>query len=406
MFSNRCSWVLTRGAESYNMTNKKHRSINAFVSTFRADRELKSDVIIHANAIHLLAELAVFHDMNKDSNHILLTDQNIAQLYLKPIQKALQSAGLNVYELIIAPGEASKSVSVYTKLIEQILDFGIDKHSVVISLGGGIVNNIAGFLASTLYRGIGLIHIPTSLLAQADAAIDFKQAVNFRHGKNLIGSYYPAQKIIVDPLVLQTLDIRHIRNGLGESIKHALCQDADFLDYLLSRHEELTDQDFLNTVVATTIKLKLEVMTDNIDAEYDEMLKQYGHSIGHAVEHLSNGQIYHGEAIAIGMCASARIGHMLGLSSADLIDIHEEVFTHFGLPVKIPAEFSREDIWNKIRYDKHFLSDLTNMGILQSVGVLAQNEDGGYAHSISQDIVFQAIEASRPKYHVSTVRRK
>ncbi len=388
------------------MKNRNHSSANTFTATFRADRELKSDVIIRIDAIHHLGEMAAFQEMSKDTNHILLTDQNIERLYLQPVREALQKIGLNIHELIVAPVETSKSVDVYIKLIEQVLDLGIDKHSVIISLGGGVVNNIAGFLASTLYRGIGLIHIPTSLLAQSDAAIDFKQALNFRHGKNLVGSYYPAQKVIVDPLLLQTLDIRNIRNGLAESIKHALCQDADFLDYMLSHSQNLTDQDFLNTVVSTAIKLKLDVMSDDVENEYDEMLKQYGHTIGHAVEHLSQGKIYHGEAIAIGMCASARIGYMLGLSEADLITIHEDVFTRFGLPIKIPAEFSIDDIWNKIRYDKHFAGDLPNMGILQSIGVMAPNEYGGYAHAIPQDIVLQAIEASRPKHAVSVIRRK
>jgi 3-dehydroquinate synthase len=250
-------------------------------------------------------------------------------------------------------------------------------------------------LASTLYRGIGLIHFPTSLLAQVDAAIDFKQAINFDHGKNLIGSYYPASKIVVDPIVLRTLDVRLIRDGLAESIKHAICQDTPFLSYIFSNSECLTDPEFLYEVVTKSIALKLEVMRGDLDSDYDETLKQYGHAIGHAVEHLSEGDLYHGEAIAIGMCVSAEIALLLGLSDEETLDQHYNVFQRIGLPTTVPEAFSLSDLWEKIRYDKHFLSGRAYMGLVRTAGVMAPTDNGNFGHYIEKSVIFEAIEKNR-----------
>jgi len=241
------------------------------------------------------------------------------------------------------------------------------------------------------------VHIPTSLLAQVDAAVDFKQAINFEHGKNLIGSYYPASKIIVDPLVLRTLDIRLIRDGLAESVKHAICQDTKFLSYICSNSEHLTDPDFLYQVVVKSIDLKLQVMSNDMDSDFDETLKQYGHAIGHAVEHLSDGSIFHGEAIAIGMCVSAEIALLMGLSDTDTLDMHYDTFTRLGLPTTVPKGYSLSDLWEKIRYDKHFLSGKAYMGLIRTSGVLANAANGNFGHYIDQEVVFSAIDKNRKR---------
>lgn len=253
-------------------------------------------------------------------------------------------------------------------------------------------------MASTLYRGIGLVHFPTSLLAQVDAAIDFKQAINFDHGKNLVGSYYPASKIIVDPLVLRTLDMRLIRDGLAESIKHAICQDTKFLSYICSNSEHLADLDFLAEVVSKSIELKLEVMSGDLDSDYDETLKQYGHAIGHAVEHLSDGEIFHGEAIAIGMCVSSEAALLLGLSDIETVEMHYDVFTRMGLPTTVPESLSLSDLWEKIRYDKHFLSGKAYMGLVRTAGVMALTNNGNYGHYVAREVIFEAIERNRHRF--------
>lgn len=372
-----------------------HRQPRLLDAEFRANRNLCSHVIVVPDALQRLDSLGVLDGVRKESKHLLVTDKTIEKLYLRPVLESIERTGRTIRTLVVPASETSKSFSVYARLVEKALDYGIDKYSVVFSLGGGVVNNLAGFLASTLYRGIGLVHIPTSLLSQVDAAVDFKQAINFDHGKNLIGSYYPASKIIIDPLVLRTLDQRLIRNGLSEAIKHALCQDSAFLEFIGSNADRLTDLDFLTEVVTTSIRLKLDVMSPDLESDFDEMLKQYGHTVGHAIEHLSEGTIYHGEAIAIGMCVAAEVALLRGVTDEETVEAHYDIFQRIGLPTAVPDEQSLADIWEKVRYDKHFLNDRAYMGLTRSVGVMAPAEGERFGHFISREMVFEAIEANR-----------
>lgn len=379
---------------------KSDHSISATValtSSFRADSEMKTEVIVARDGLWNLDRLGVLDNVRKESKHLLITDKNIEKLYLRPALESIERSGRLVRTIVVPAEESSKSFEVYTGLVKTALDYGIDKYSVVFSLGGGLVNNLAGFLASTLYRGIGLIHLPTSLLAQVDAAIDFKQALNYSHGKNLVGSFYPASKVLVDPVALRTLNLRLIRCGLAESIKHAFCQDSQFLDFIMAHHNHLSDLDFLTETVLRTVRLKIETMNPDLHSDREETLKQYGHVIGHAVEHLSGGRIYHGEAIAIGMCVSAEVGRILGVTDEETVDTHYRVLGSLGLPTTVPFEFSLGDIWEKVRYDKHFVRDHAYMGLLRTIAVPGSGSDGRCGYSVGRDVLFEAIERNRDR---------
>ena len=250
----------------------------------------------------------------KNTSHFLITDSNVDELYAEQVLSTLAAAGFKVLKIVIPPNEISKSMVRYVEILDRILASGLDKHSRILSLGGGVVNNIAGFLASTIYRGLHLIHIATTTLSQVDAAIDFKQAINAKYGKNLVGSFYPADFVIVDPTVCLTLTDRDFYNGLSESLKHALAQDKELFNYLIENASRARNADVLTHITKKTIEAKLEVMNQADPLLVEEMIKQYGHAIGHAIEHLSRGKLLHGEAIAIGMTLSARIGEYLHIS--------------------------------------------------------------------------------------------
>lgn len=363
--------------------------------TLNATKKLHSDIILLSGALSKLESLGVLDDVRRESKHLLITDENIEKLYLDSVLSTLHRMGLKILPIVVPPSESSKDLETFGVITHKALDYGFDKYSVVFSLGGGVVNNLAGFLASTLYRGIGLIHFPTSLLAQLDAAIDFKQAINFQHGKNLLGSYYPASKIIVDPTVLSTLDVRFIKDGLAEAVKHALCQDIAFYSFLCSNAEEITDQEVLYKIVQRTIELKLDLMGDDLESDHDETIKQYGHAVGHAVEHLSDGDIYHGEAISIGMCVSAEIALLLGVSDKKTLELHYDIFRLIGLPTSIPIEYSSEQIWNKMKYDKHSLDGRVYTGLVRAIGLMAETHNGDFGHYIDENIIMQAIENNR-----------
>lgn len=362
-----------------------------------ANRIFESDIILSLGILSNLKSLSIFEEIRKESKHILITDENVNELYGDLILKQLEEYGFEVLKLVIPPFDESKNIDLYKELVEKCLEYKFDKKSMIFSLGGGVVNNISGFLASTLYRGIGLIHFPTSMLAQVDAAIDFKQAINFKHGKNLIGTYYPASHIIIDPNVLKTLNKRFVYDGLAESIKHAICQDNDFYLYLLSNVNNLDNLEVLYYIINHSIKLKLELMNDDLDDDFDESIKQYGHSVGHAIEHLSHGEIYHGEAISIGMCISTEIGYLLGINDEETVKKHYDIFKLFNLPITIPNEFTFEEIWNKMKYDKHTLNGEIYTGLVSSIGKMAQDKNENFGHYITEDILKKAIEKNRSK---------
>lgn len=326
---------------------------------FRQKKVMQSQVLLKMGLLKDIEWRTIFPE-HKVAIHFVITDKNVDALYGKKLLVGLSQAGFSVQKFVINPGERAKSFKVYGELSQKILRSGITKDSFVLGFGGGVVNNIAGFLSSTLYRGIGLVQIPTTLMAQADAAVDFKQAINSRVGKNHIGSYYPAATILIDPSLLQTLSIRHIRNGLGEVIKHAITQDKKLFTYLLGHTQDVTDEDFLQVVVFRTIELKVRLLNRPHGSEYAEMIPQYGHAVGHALEQLSSYALLHGEALAIGMCVMSEVAMELGLCDNDTVKAHYRVLKDFNLPTGIPQKVFPDALLRMLRHDKH------HIGMIQS----------------------------------------
>lgn len=334
----------------------------------------------------------------KSSQHFLFMDRNIEKLYGSEVHTFLKQNRLKVKKAVIAPGERSKSLSVYKRLISLIITSGVDRDSYILGLGGGVVNNVAGFVASTLYRGIGLIQIPTTLLAQLDAAIDFKQAINSPFGKNHIGSYYSASAVVVDPDLLQTLPLRQLRSGLGEAIKHALVEDQELFSYLENNSGDIRDKEFLDAVIVRTVQLKVSLLNKSHDEEELEMLPQYGHAIGHALEHLSHYKLLHGEAIAIGMCVMSEIANMLRVSSARVMEKHNQIMSKFKLPTIIPNYISDQSILATIRHDKYFLRSLRSV-LISNVGSIAKvaEDPSKYVFNIESKIIETCLSRNRDK---------
>jgi 3-dehydroquinate synthase len=324
----------------------------------------------------IVDDVGFFKDIlesHKHSTHYLISDTKVYGIYGNRIVNVLQSAGMSIVKLIIKEGENSKSARVYLKLVNKILKNGVDKNSIIFSLGGGVVNNISGFIASTIYRGIGLIHIPTTFMAQADVTIDFKQAINFRYGKNLIGSFYNAKYVIIDSFFLLTLDDRNISNGISESIKHALTQNMDFFNSLVNLKNSFRENSFIERSLMRTVELKIELLENKSTDSYSEMAMQYGHCIGHAIEKVSKYSLLHGEALAVGMCVSSEIAKVLGLCQRNTVEAHYEICGKFKLPTTIPGSFDINKILSIISYDKNFLNKKPHFGFVNRVGTLFQS---------------------------------
>mmetsp|Transcript_7368 Transcript_7368/g.24274 ORF Transcript_7368/g.24274 Transcript_7368/m.24274 type:complete len:462 (+) Transcript_7368:89-1474(+) len=277
--------------------------IEASTYHFTTGAPVRTEVLV-ARGVVARPEDATFEIIPKSSASspvFVFTDETVNSLYGERFVKGLTTLGYDVRKIVVPDGEDAKTLEVFSQLADHVLSVGIDKHSVLISLGGGAVANVCGFVASTLHRGVGLIHFPTTLLAQCDAAISHKQAVNAPHGKNLVGSYYAPLKIIVDPQVLETLEDWLLPDGFGEIVKHALCQDSVLLRMLDDHDGDLLDLDFLEKTVRRTIELKCEVIDVDPKEKREAVVLIYGHELGHAIETVSHGPFFFGGVRFVGV---------------------------------------------------------------------------------------------------------
>eukprot|EP00633_Aureoumbra_lagunensis_P002909 CAMPEP_0197285586 /NCGR_PEP_ID=MMETSP0890-20130614/918_1 /TAXON_ID=44058 ORGANISM="Aureoumbra lagunensis, Strain CCMP1510" /NCGR_SAMPLE_ID=MMETSP0890 /ASSEMBLY_ACC=CAM_ASM_000533 /LENGTH=510 /DNA_ID=CAMNT_0042753245 /DNA_START=67 /DNA_END=1600 /DNA_ORIENTATION=+ len=379
-----------------------------FEARFERTKLMRSDVLVENGAVKNLAARAL--DIIPAKCHrsplYIVTDSVTDPLVAQDVYDGLLSCGLNVKKFVITSetdesGETSteetKTLQTFSKLADQVLQSGVDKRSCIISVGGGVVNNICGYLAGSIYRGISLIHFSTTFMGQVDAAIDFKQAVNHCCGKNLLGCYYPATKIVLDPSVLLTQSTRHRLNGLAESLKHAMVHSTDLLDFIVNSGS-VADAEYLDGVVRRTIAIKVPTLTHYEASDFNEMAPQYGHAPAHAVEFLSwhggcpeHGPILHGEAVAMGMAVSAEVAYLMGICSKQVVEDHYRVIEAVNLPSCVPAEMDLDKIIAKLAYDKHTLSGKPTMGFTSSLGDMYEI-NGTYGQEIDPELLRRAFK--------------
>jgi 3-dehydroquinate synthetase len=272
-------------------------------------------------------------------------------------QKLIHSHGNTVYQLLYkkypvhliayTSSEQNKNLMSAESIVEEILENGGTPQSCVCSVGGGVVGNIAGFVASILFRGIELIHIPTTLLAQLDSAVDVKQSVNSRGIKNSIGTYKAPGFVFINPQFLLTLSDRELRSGLGEALKHAFAQDITFIPNVLS--VDTQDLHALTELIAHTISLKLQhwEQTPNIWSKHDkkiERLTHLGHTTGRILESIELGLLTHGEAIAHGMVIEAYASNQLGYLDYNSVNFMRDSLQEAALLPKLPASYGPDEI--------------------------------------------------------------
>jgi len=301
---------------------------------------------------------------------IIITDTNVNKLWSKILSKELSTFKHDFF--ILKAGEKSKNFKTYEKLCNDILDKEITRKSLIIAFGGGVVGNMSGFIAATLFRGIKFIHIPTTIMAQADSTTGGKQAINSKHGKNIIGTFYEPEFILIDSQFLQTLPEREIKCGIAECIKHALCQDRILLEELLNKNK---DKNYLFKIILKTIELKLNIIESDRKEINEGKILVYGHTIGHAIETLAKGKLNHGESISIGMICVANISYLLGYLNEKDMNKHYETLNYWGLPTKIPKEIKLNSILKQLNYDKKFKDSNIELILLEKIGKILKNKN-------------------------------
>jgi 3-dehydroquinate synthase len=271
---------------------------------------------------------------------VVITDANVEPLYAAPIVDSLRQAIRRVDMAIVPPGEASKSVSTADDLWRKLLEFGADRKSAVIAVGGGVIGDLAGFVAAAFARGLAFYQIPTTLLAHVDSSVGGKVGVNLPGAKNMVGAFWQPRGVLIDTDVLQTLPEREYRAGLAEVVKYGVILDAAFFDWLESHIEAIQQRqpDILRHIIARCCRLKADVVQQDEREETGlRAVLNYGHTFCHAIEAATDyGAFLHGEAVAIGMTCAARLAERLDRIDGELPRRQETLLRALGLPIGLP----------------------------------------------------------------------
>ena len=291
----------------------------------------------------------------------IITDSNVGPLYLDKVTSAL--IDFDVKSIVIPSGEESKSIEVYLKVVEELISLGLKRNELLIALGGGVIGDLTGFVAATIYRGIPYLSIPTSLLSQMDSSIGGKTGIDFNGLKNIIGSFKQPLKVLIDPNTLKTLPREEFENGMGELIKHGCIGNKELLDRLEDNahiDEEVIYQSLL--VKKTFVEM------DPFDQK-ERMYLNFGHTFGHAIE-LKYGY-KHGQAVAIGMLMAIEMGIDLGITDKECLPKLKSILEKYGLPT---AKYDYKEYSNAIMYDKKNLAGVLRIIFIKNFGEVFMKE--------------------------------
>lgn len=296
----------------------------------------------------------------------LVSHKSLMDIYGDKIISSISRIGSDTIIIDIPEGEESKSFNMLTQIYDVLINNRFDRWSTITAFGGGVIGDLAGFAAATFMRGINLVQIPSTLLAQVDSSIGGKVAIDYR-GKNIIGAFYQPNLVITDLNLLKSLSVKEFSSGLAEVIKYGVVMDPQILDILENYSNPLPD-DVVAELITRSCSCKARIVeADERDEKDIRIILNFGHTIGHAIEAASNFKISHGEAVAIGMVYEAKLSVMLGFLDVDVVDRLVGILSKFGLPVSA-SQLSSERILSSLSYDKKIKHGKIRLILLKSIG--------------------------------------
>ena len=316
------------------------------------------DIAIASHSLKNLGDKLVEIGLGKKSKKILIVSNPVIyKHYGETVQTSLSNAGFDVAHLILPAGERFKTANSLQKIYDAALAHRLERSSMIVALGGGVIGDMSGFAAATWLRGIDLVQVPTTLLAMVDSAIGGKTGINHPQGKNLIGAFYQPRIVWVDPEVLKTLPAREFRSAMAEVIKYGVIWDRELFDLLANcdRLDQLryVSAELLQTILYRCAKAKAEVVSKDEKEGNLRAILNYGHTVGHAIESVTNYRLYnHGEAVGLGMLVAGAIAVDLGLWSESEQAQQVALITKARLPQTVPADINLEAIIESLSTDK------------------------------------------------------
>ena len=313
----------------------------------------------------------IFSNLDIPGNLFLISDKNVYSLYGPEVEKYIASTGKQVTSYQIEPGEHNKTFNTISNVYRWLAESKAQRQDTVVALGGGVVGDMAGFVAATYNRGLGFIQIPTSLAAMVDASVGGKTAVDLPEGKNLVGAFYQPKVVIADVSTLRSLPYRETMEGWAEAIKHGLILDEQLFEVFENKYEQLLNLEpsLTSEVVKRSIQIKAEIVSqDEKETRGIRTLLNYGHTIGHGLEAATGyHKLLHGEAVSIGMMGAAMIGNRMGITNGSILERQLSILKRFDLPVSF-KNISIDSIKSAMSLDKKAVGSSINWVLLPEIG--------------------------------------
>lgn len=354
------------------------------------------EVLIDKNIYRIL--LNEISGKNLNRNIVLIIDENVYKFHNDYLKKVFKNYQNKVKYYILKPGENSKSYKELNKIYSFLIENEFGRDSIIAAIGGGVTGDLAGYAAATYMRGIQLIHIPTTLLAAVDSSIGGKTGINFEKKKNMIGSFYQPDLVLIDTNFLSTLPEKEVTSGIGEVIKYAFLADEDFFSYVNENLQKIYNKDekVLEEIIYRSALIKASVVSDDEKELWLRKILNFGHTFGHAIESLLNFKIKHGEAVITGLICALYLSNKIGAINKKELNKFLLLPQKINLP-KISASINAEKIYNLMKLDKKSRNGKINFVLTSGIGKTLINVEAG-----KKDI-FYSIEKAKDFISKKTV---
>lgn len=340
-------------------------------------RSLPYPVRVESGSLRKLGQFA--REFAPAHKYAIITDTNVGPLYGRAAAEAL---GIDQSDVLVIPaGESSKTRGTWGWATDELITRGFGRDSALISLGGGVVLDLAGFVAATYMRGLPIIHVPTTLLGMIDASIGGKTGVDTHFGKNLVGAFHQPAGVLIDPQLLETLPLSELRTGFAEAIKHGVIASRSYFDSVVSAipavlYGGTASGDSLAGIIVGSVEIKTGIVSRDEREGGLRKLLNFGHTIAHAVEMLSDYTLAHGEAVAIGMTLESKVAERAGIAVRGTAGEIRQAVLAAGLPVSLPDGMGSERLLEVMRSDKKTRAGSVHYALPRSIGEMAGSESG------------------------------
>ena len=354
-------------------------------------RDASYDILIAPGLVRQLDK--ILPEYCPAAAYAVISDSHVAKLYGEDLQKRLSAVGYRAELLTFPAGEWNKTRDTWASLSDRMLAAQYGRDSAVIALGGGVVNDLAGFVAATYLRGVPLVQVPTSLLAMIDSSIGGKTGVDVPAGKNLLGAFHQPRIVVADPELLASLSSVQLAAGLAEAVKHGVIADAEYFAFLEGEYAAIFAKHApaLERVVRRSVEIKAAVVAQDEREKGKRAILNFGHTIGHAIEATSKYEVLHGEAVAIGMVYESRIGEQLGIAAAGTAQRIRGVLELLHLPVALPDASQLDDLVAAMRADKKVRAGEIRIALPRAIGTAHGDDGEGWTVPVTEPTIRQVL---------------